>query len=84
MEYFVKAVVILCDVMVILIVIRSVLSWLSIDRRNVLVGFLETVTDPILAPLRRIVPRMDTIDFSPMVAIILLIFISWLLQAYAT
>lgn len=84
MEYFVKAVIILCDVMVILIVVRSILSWFSIDRNNVLVGFLETVTEPILGPLRRIVPRMNAIDFSPMVAILLLIFISWLLQAFAT
>ena len=83
METFVRIVVIICDVMAILIVIRSLLSWFPIDPNNFLVVFLVTVTDPILLPLRRIIPRLDMIDLSPMVAILLLMFISWLLQAYA-
>jgi YggT family protein len=82
METFVRIVVVLCDVMAILIVIRALLSWFPVDRNNVLVGFLETVTDPILVPLRRIIPRLDMIDLTPMVAILLLMLISWLLQAY--
>lgn len=83
MQYFVRIVVILCDVMAIAIVIRSLLSWFPINRDNFLVGFLETITDPILVPLRRIIPRLDMIDLSPMVAIILLIIISSLLSAFA-
>ena len=83
METFVRIVVIVCDVMAILIVIRSLLSWFPVDRNNFLVGFLETVTDPMLLPLRRIIPKLDMIDLSPMVAILLLMLISWLLQAYA-
>lgn len=83
MEYFVGAVVIICDVMAIAIVIRSLLSWFPVDPRNFLVVFLVTITEPILSPLRRIIPRLDMIDFTPLVAILLLMFISWLLQAYA-
>lgn len=83
MGYFVRIVVILCDVMAIAIVIRSLLSWFPVNRDNFLVGFLETITDPILVPLRRIIPRLDMIDLSPMVAIILLIVISSLLSAFA-
>jgi YggT family protein len=84
METFVRIVVALCDVMAVLIVIRALLSWFPIDRNNVLVGFLETVTDPILVPLRRIIPRLDMVDLTPMVAILLLMLISWLLQAYTS
>ncbi len=84
MQYFVRVVVILCDVMAIAIVIRSLLSWFPVNQDNVLVGFLVTITDPILAPLRRIVPKLDMIDLSPMVAIILLILIASLLQRYAS
>jgi YggT family protein len=84
METFVRIVVVLCDVMAILIVIRALLSWFPVDRNNVLVGFLETVTNPILVPLRRIIPRLDMIDLTPMVAILLLMLISWLLQAYTS
>lgn len=83
MEYFVRVVVILCNVMAVAVVIRSLLSWFPVDPNNFLVVFLVTITEPILSPLRRIIPRLDMIDLSPMVAILLLIFISWLLQAYA-
>ena len=83
MEYFVRVVVILCNVMAVAFVIRSLLSWFPVDPNSFLVVFLVTITEPILSPLRRIVPRLDMIDLSPMVAILLLLFISWLLQAYA-
>ena len=83
MEYFVRVVVILCNVMAVAVVIRSLLSWFPVDPNSFLVVFLVTITEPILSPLRRIVPRLDMIDLSPMVAILLLLFISWLLQAYA-
>jgi YggT family protein len=83
-DYFVRVVIIICDVMAIAIVIRSLLSWFPIDHDNVLVGFLVTITDPILSPLRRIVPKLDMIDLSPMIAIILLIIIASLLQRYAS
>jgi YggT family protein len=82
-EYFVRVVVILCNVMAVAVVIRSLLSWFPVDPNNFLVVFLVTITEPILSPLRRIIPRLDMIDLSPMVAILLLMFISWLLQAYA-
>lgn len=83
MEYFVRVVVILCNVMAVAVVIRSLLSWVPVDPNNSLVVFLVTITEPILLPLRRIIPRLDMIDLSPMVAILLLMFISCLLQAYA-
>ena len=83
MEYFVRVVVILCNVMAVAVVIRSLLSWFPVDPSNFLVVFLVTITEPILSPLRRIIPRLDMIDFTPLVAILLLMFISWLLQAYA-
>jgi YggT family protein len=82
-QYFVQVVIILCDVMIVAIVIRSLLSWFPINRDNILVGFLETITDPILVPLRRIIPRLDMIDFSPMVAIVLLYIITWALRPYS-
>jgi YggT family protein len=82
-EYFVRVVVILCNVMAVAVVIRSLLSWFPVDPNNFLVVFLVTITEPILSPLRRIVPRLDMIDLSPMVAILLLMLISWILQAYA-
>jgi len=52
---------------------RAILSWFpNIDPRNPIMEFLVTVTEPILAPLRAIVPRLGMIDITPMLAIILL------------
>ena len=51
---------------------RAILSWFSLDPRNPLVEVLDQITEPILAPLRRIVPRLGMIDITPLVAIILL------------
>ena len=61
----------LCDVLTILILIRVVVSWYSPRATNILVKFLYRITEPILAPLRRIIPRVGPLDFSPLVAIIL-------------
>jgi YggT family protein len=54
---------------------RSILTWFPTDRSGPIVGALNAVTEPILEPLRRIIPRMGMVDISPMVAIFLLIFI---------
>ncbi len=82
MEYFVRAVVILCYTLIVAIIIRSVMSWFPVDPKNILVNIVHTITEPILAPLRRVVPRLNMFDLSPMVAIILLYVIVWLLRPY--
>ncbi len=54
------------------IFIRIILSWVGMDPENPVVVFLHEITEPILAPIRRFMPRMGMLDLSPMVAIILL------------
>ncbi|OQA57684.1 MAG: YGGT family protein [Candidatus Omnitrophica bacterium ADurb.Bin277] len=51
---------------------RIIISWLPVDPYSSIVQFLCQVTDPILAPLRRIPLRMGMMDFTPMLAFILL------------
>lgn len=51
---------------------RALMSWFPIDQRGSLARGLVQVTEPILEPLRRILPRFGMIDLSPMVAVILL------------
>jgi len=70
---------VLCDVLTILILLRVVVSWYSPRPTNILVKFLHRITEPILAPLRRIIPRVGRFDFTPLVAIILLQLIYYLL-----
>lgn len=59
-------------VLIFAIVIRSLLSWFPIDRNNELVRLLDMVTEPLIDPVRRIMPRTGMIDFSAMVVIIVL------------
>jgi len=54
------------------IFIRVLLSWFPIDPRNPLVTLLYDITEPILEPLRRVVPRMGMFDLSPLVALLLI------------
>lgn len=59
-------------VLIFAIIIRSLLSWFPVDRNNELVRLLNTITEPLLEPVRRIMPRTGMIDFSAMVVIIVL------------
>ncbi len=60
-----------------LIIIRALISWVNPDPFNAVVQFLYRMTDPILMPirevLRRFLPNLP-IDFSPIVAYILILF----------
>ena len=59
-----------------IIIIRALLSWVNPDPWNPIVQFLIRVTEPVLAPLRRRLPTWRVgIDFSPLVAILAIIFI---------
>ena len=55
-----------------LIFFRAILSWFPIDPHNPLVTLLYEVTEPILAPMRNVIPRIGMMDITPLVAIILI------------
>jgi YggT family protein len=80
MQYVVQIIIIFCYVLIVAMIVRSVMSWFPLDPNNILVNIVHTITEPILAPLRRILPRLEMIDLSPMVAIILLYVIIWALS----
>lgn len=61
------------------IFLRALLSWVRPDPSNPIVQALDAVTEPILQPLRQVVPRIGMIDITPLVAIILLSVIAQLL-----
>lgn len=54
------------------IIIRVLLSWVRIDPYHPLIRLLDQITEPILAPLRRLLPTAGGLDFSPIIAIVLL------------
>jgi len=56
------------------IIIRALISWVSPDPRNPIVQLLSKLTEPVLKPLRKLVPPSMTggIDVSPILAILLI------------
>jgi len=67
----------LVSLYILLIFIRIVFSWVMVSYSNRLMRWLVKTTEPMLGPLRRIVPLVGAFDISPIVAFIIL----WLLQA---
>lgn len=76
----VTTVVILLQLLMWAIIIRAILSWFPISPSNPIIVILNYITEPIIAPLRRIVPRIGMIDLTPFVAIVILLIITWLLN----
>ena len=64
----------LLDAFVWLIIIRSLLSWVSPDPRNPVVQLIVSLTDPIMEPFRKIIPSLGGIDISPMLLIFVVYF----------
>jgi len=73
-----------------ILIASAILSWLVsfdvVNRRNPLVNrvgqFLYQVTNPVLQPIRRVLPLIGGVDLSPLVVILLLWFIRNLLFEY--
>ena len=60
-----------------LILIRIIFSWGMVGLRSRVMRFLVWATDPLLVPLRRIIPPLGVFDISPLVAFLLI----WLFQS---
>ena len=67
----------LLSIYILLIIIRIVFSWAMLSYTNRIMRFLVDVTEPLLGPLRRIIPPLGWLDISPFVAFLIL----WLFQA---
>ncbi len=67
----------------ILILIRVLLSWVSVSPYHPAIRLLHQVTDPVIVPLRRLIPPVGgTVDVSPVVALILLEIVHRLLVSF--
>ncbi|MAJ24527.1 MAG: hypothetical protein CMP36_03350 [Rickettsiales bacterium] len=73
-----------------LLIIQAILSWLvafgivntQSNFVNMIGSFLYKVTEPLLRPIRRLLPEFGGVDISPVILIILLIFFRNLLFEY--
>jgi len=62
----------LIDLYSVVVFVAVVLSWLQLPHDNPLVRVARALTEPLLAPIRRVLPALGGVDLSPMVLLILL------------
>ena len=73
---------VLTFVMWVAILGRVIMSWVSVDRSSPfypVVAIIYEITEPILGPIRSVLPNFGTLDLSPMVALLLIWFIRHIL-----
>ena len=58
-----------------IVIARAVISWVNPDPYNPIVRFLVNATEPVLWRLRRALPMLGGIDFSPMIVIVAILFL---------
>ena len=79
------------EILIWLLIIQAILSWLitfgiintSSNFVNLVGNFLYKVTEPLLRPIRKILPDLGGVDITPLILIILLIFFRNLLFEYS-
>lgn len=71
-RFAMRVVATLIDLYSIVVLAAVVMSWVRADPRHPLVTMVYRLTEPVLAPIRRALPPMAGLDFSPMVLLIVL------------
>jgi YggT family protein len=62
----------LLDLYSLIVLVAVVISWIHLDRRHTLAMIVNRLTEPVLAPIRGVLPPVAGLDFSPMVLLIAL------------
>jgi len=61
-----------------IVIFRAVISWVNPDPYNQIVLVLYRLTEPVLGPIRRILPLRNVgIDFSPIIVILIIFFLKF-------
>ncbi|MEX2425807.1 MAG: YggT family protein [Thermomicrobiaceae bacterium] len=81
MEFVLNVLLMFLTVMQFAIVGRAILSWFDRSQSNPVSQFLVQLTEPIVAPVRAILPSMGMIDLSPLVTILILLVLRQMLLA---
>ena len=66
----------ICQIFYWLLVARIIISWFPVEPYHPIVQFLTQVTDPLLAPLRRIPLQIGMLDLTPLIAFMILFFVN--------
>ena len=69
----------LIDLYSLVVLVAVIISWVQLPPTHSVVILLRTLTEPVLDPIRRMLPPMGGLDFSPFVLLVALQFIRGLL-----
>ncbi len=83
MTQIINAINLLLTLYSLIMLLRVLISFFPIDRDNPLVRLLVTLTEPVLEPIRSILPATGPFDFSPMVAMLLILALQRMLSILA-
>lgn len=72
METAISIVLYALDIFALAVILRILASWIPGSYNMPVVRYLIAITEPVLAPLGRVIPPIAGLDFSPMVLLILL------------
>jgi YggT family protein len=73
--YLLTFVNLLLQILSLAILIRVLLSWFPVDPSNPIIRVLYEVTEPVLMPFRRVIPRIGMLDLSPLAALLVIQFL---------
>lgn len=62
-----------------IIIARALISWINPNPYNPLIRIIYAITDPVLVPIRRLLPDMGGLDISPFIALVIIWFIIFLI-----
>jgi len=90
MRALLEVILVVLQIYVWLVIAQAVLSWLIafnvVNTRNQFVAmlwdFLYRITEPVLGPIRRVMPNLGGIDISPVLLILLIFFIERVIELY--
>lgn len=71
------------DAYSLVVLVAVVCSWINLPPEHPVVTFTSRLTEPVLAPIRRVLPSMGGMDFSPMLLLFALRFVKRVLLARA-
>lgn len=68
-----------CDVYIFILLARCICSWIRVNPYGKIYQFIFSLTEPLMAPIRKIMPKTMMVDFSPMILMFLIIFLQRIL-----
>ena len=80
-DFILNCIAYFCRILALLVFARSLLSWFRPDSYSWPVVTLYDLTDPIITPLRRIIPAFGGLDLTPLLAILILYFVPSILSS---